>query len=147
MKRKAKPHSLGASRFSISLPQGLAVDLDQMVKQKGYGNRSNAIADMIRNGLVEHRQEVGTQEVAGTMTLVYDHHKPNLQDVLSGIQHDHHHEIISTMHVHLDHNNCLEVLVMRGKAREIQKIADTLIAAKGVKHGKLVITTTGHDFT
>lgn len=135
------------SRFSISLPQKLAVDLDKMVKQKGYGNRSNAIADMIRDWLVDHRQERGNQEIAGTITLVYDHHKPHLQDALTNIQHDHHHAIISTMHVHLDHDNCLEVLVMRGKARDVQKVADTLIAAKGVKHGKLAVTTTGKDLS
>lgn len=116
-----------------------------MSSQKGYENRSQAIADMIRDRLVEHRQKFANEEIAGTVTLVYDHHKQNVQAVLTDIQHDHHQVIISTMHVHLDHHNCLEVLVVRGKGELIKKIADELIAAKGVKHGKLTVTTTGED--
>jgi len=98
---------------------------------------------MIRDQLVEHRQNYGDRDIAGTITLVYDHHKQHVQAALTDIQHDHHDVIISTLHVHLDHDNCLEVLAVRGKANEIQKIADELIAAKGVKHGKLTVTTTG----
>ena len=116
-----------------------------MVGDKGYTNRSLAIADMIRAHLVEHRQKFGQDEIAGTITLVYDHHKMHVQETLTDIQHDHHDLIISTLHVHLDHHNCLEVLVVRGKAARIKKIADELIAAKGVKHGKLTVTTTGKD--
>lgn len=133
------------SRFSVSLPQGLLRDLDAMVREKGYDNRSLAIADMVRDRLVEHRQDLGDRELAGTITLVYDHHKPHLQDVLTGIQHDHHHAIVSTLHVHLDHHNCMEVLVVRGRPEVIRHMADELIGAKGVKHGKLTITTTGKD--
>jgi len=120
--------------------------MDQMSGEKGYDNRSLAIADMIRDSLVEHRQKFGSEEIAGTITLVYDHHKQNLQSVLTDIQHDHNDMIISTVHVHLDHHNCLEVILVRGKAGSIRKIADELIAAKGVKHGKLTVTTTGRDF-
>lgn len=116
-----------------------------MSGEKGYDNRSLAIADMIRSHLVEHRQKFGTEDIAGTITLVYDHHKPHLQASLTDIQHDHHDAILSTVHVHLDHHNCLEVLIVRGKASVIRKIADELIAAKGVKHGKLTVTTTGKD--
>jgi CopG family nickel-responsive transcriptional regulator len=133
------------ARFSISLPRGLLAQLDQMSKEKGYDNRSLAIADMIRAGLVEHRQNFGSEEIAGTITLVYDHHKHNLQSALTDIQHDHEDVIISTVHVHLDHHNCLEVILLRGQAGGIKKIADELIAAKGVKHGKLTVTTTGRD--
>ena len=133
------------SRFSASLPKGLIDDLDEMVKQKGYANRSVAIADMVRDKLVEHRQQFGDREIAGTITLVYDHHKPHLQEALTHIQHDHHDSIVSSLHVHLDHHNCLEVLVVRGRADAIRKIADQLFAAKGVKHAKLTITTTGKD--
>lgn len=133
------------ARFSMSLPHALLVQLDQMSKEKGYDNRSQAIADMIRAGLVEHRQKFGSEEIAGTITLVYDHHKHHLQSVLTDIQHDHEDVIISTVHVHLDHHNCLEVILVRGKAAVIKKIADELIAAKGVKHGKLTVTTTGRD--
>jgi CopG family nickel-responsive transcriptional regulator len=133
------------SRFSVSLPPQLLEQLDGMAKEKGYKNRSQAIADMIRAQLVEHRQKFGTAEIAGTITLVYDHHKQHVQAALTDIQHDHHQVIVSTLHVHLDHDNCLEVLVVRGKAGLIKKIADELIAAKGVKHGKLTVTTTGKD--
>ena len=133
------------SRFSVSLPPRLLGQLDGMTKEKGYENRSQAIADMIRAQLVEHRQKSGTAEIAGTITLVYDHHKQHVQATLTDIQHDHHNVIISTLHVHLDHDNCLEVLVVRGRADVIRKIADELTTAKGVKHGKLTVTTTGHD--
>jgi CopG family transcriptional regulator, nickel-responsive regulator len=132
-------------RFSISVPGLLAEQLDQMAAQKGYDNRSLAVADMIRAHLVEHRQNVGNTEIAGTITLVYDHHKQHVQATLTDIQHDHHDVIISALHVHLDHHNCLEVLAVRGKAAVIKKIADELIAAKGVKHGKLTVTSTGED--
>ena len=133
----------GIDRISVSLPSPLIGRFDQMMKEKGYDNRSLAIADMIRAQLVEHAQKFGTEEIAGTITLVYDHHKQHVQATLTDIQHDHHEAIISTMHVHLDHHNCLEVLVVRGHAALIKKIADELIGAKGVKHGKLTVTTTG----
>jgi CopG family nickel-responsive transcriptional regulator len=131
------------SRFSVSLPPRLLKQLDEMVGEKGYHNRSLAIADMVRDKLVEHHQRISNEEIAGTITLVYDHHKQHVQAALTDIQHDHHEVIISTVHVHLDHHNCLEVLVVRGKAGLVKKIADELIAAKGVKHGKLTVTTTG----
>jgi CopG family nickel-responsive transcriptional regulator len=133
------------SRFSMSLPPALLRQLDEMSREKGYDNRSQAIADMIRDQIVEHRQKADTGEIAGTITLVYDHHKPHLQTTLTDIQHDHHEVILTTVHVHLDHHNCLEVLIVRGQASIIRKIADELIAAKGVKHGKLTVTTTGKD--
>jgi CopG family nickel-responsive transcriptional regulator len=134
-----------ATRFSVSLLPKLLQQLDAMTRKKGGKNRSLAIAEMIRSQLVEHRQKSDSGEIAGTITLVYDHHKPHLQASLTDIQHDHHHVILSTVHVHLDHHNCLEVLIVRGKASVIRKIADELIAAKGVKHGKLTVTTTGKD--
>jgi CopG family nickel-responsive transcriptional regulator len=129
----------------MSLPPSLLRQLDEMSREKGYDNRSQAIADMIRDQIVEHRQKADTGEIAGTITLVYDHHKPHLQTTLTDIQHDHHEVILTTVHVHLDHHNCLEVLIVRGQASIIRKIADELIAAKGVKHGKLTVTTTGKD--
>jgi CopG family transcriptional regulator, nickel-responsive regulator len=138
---KAEP----VTRFSVSLPSALARELGRMSREKGYDNRSLAIADMIRAHLVEHRQQQGTGEIAGSITLVYDHHRHHLQDLLTDLQHDHYQVIISTLHAHLDHDHCLEVLLVRGDAREIKKLADELIAAKGVKHGKLTITSTGKD--
>ncbi|MGA2173841.1 MAG: nickel-responsive transcriptional regulator NikR [Verrucomicrobiota bacterium] len=132
-------------RFSVSLAPALLQQWDQMCREKSYANRSQAIADMIRAQLIEHRQKTSQGQIAGTITLVYDHHKPHLQATLTDIQHDHFKVVISTIHVHLDHHNCLEVLVVRGQAAVIKKIADELIAAKGVKHGKLTVTTTGRN--
>lgn len=137
----------GLSRFSVSLPTQLLRDLDAMTREKGYGNRSLAVADMIRDQLVEHRQSYDEQEIAGTITLVYDHHKRNLQSALTDLQHEHTDVIISTLHVHLDHDNCLEVLVVRGQASVIKKMADALLAAKGVKHGRFTITSIGRDLS
>jgi len=133
------------SRFSVSLPPSLLRQFDEMMREKGYDNRSLALADMIRDRLVDHRQKTGKAEMVGTITLVYDHHKPHVQASLTDIQHDHHNLILSTVHIHLDHHNCLEVLLVRGKAHLLRKIADELISAKGVKHGKLTVTTTGKD--
>ncbi|MBI5395853.1 MAG: nickel-responsive transcriptional regulator NikR [Verrucomicrobia bacterium] len=141
---KAKTQQ-GVTRFSVSLSKQLLESLDAMVHEKGYTNRSLAIADMIRDHLVQHHQQRGNQEIAGTITLLYDHHKRHLQALLTDIQHDHEDVIISTVHVHLDHDNCMEVLLVRGKAAAIKSIADQLIAAKGVKHGKLTVTGTGKD--
>jgi CopG family nickel-responsive transcriptional regulator len=137
--------SESVERFSVSLPPTLLGQFDEIVKAMAYDTRSQAVADLIRNKLVEHRQKFGTEEIAGTITLVYDHHKQHVQATLTDIQHDHHTVIISSIHVHLDHHNCLEVLVVRGKASLIKKIADELISAKGVKHGTLTVTTTGKD--
>jgi CopG family nickel-responsive transcriptional regulator len=131
------------SRFSLSMPAGLVRQLDQMVKAKGYVNRSQAVADMVSAHLVEVQGEEGEREIAGTITLVYDHHKRNVQALLTDIQHDHQEVIIATLHVHLDHHNCMEVLAVRGKAGVVRLVADQLIAARGVKHGKLTVTTTG----
>ena len=135
------------SRFSVSLPSQLLSDFDAMVREKGYDNRSLAVADMIRDGLVEHRQQSDEQEIAGTITLVYDHHKRNLQSSLTDLQHEHTGIIISTLHVHLDHDNCLEVLVLRGASGTIKSLAHSLLAAKGVKHGRLTITAVGRDLS
>ena len=133
------------SRFSLSMPAGLVRQLDQMVKAKGFVNRSQAVADMVSAHLVEHQGEEGDREIAGTITLVYDHHQRNVQALLTDIQHDHQEVILSTLHVHLDHHNCMEVLAVRGKAATVRRVADHLIAARGVKHGKLTVTTTGED--
>ncbi len=133
------------TRFTVSLAPTLLRQLDEMTAQKGYDNRSLAIADMIRAQLIEHQQKFGDGDICGTITLVYDHHKMHVQETLTEIQHDHHDAILSTIHVHLDHHNCLEVLIVRGQASVIRKIADQLIAAKGVKHGKLTVTTTGKN--
>ncbi|MDI6808571.1 MAG: nickel-responsive transcriptional regulator NikR [Candidatus Eisenbacteria bacterium] len=131
------------SRFSVSMAGDLVRQLDAMSKAKGYANRSQAIADMVRAHLVEHHSQIGSHEITGTVTVVYDHHKRNIQALLTDIQHDHQNLIIATLHVHLDHHNCMEVLAVRGRAHEVKHVADKLIAAKGVTHGKLTVTTTG----
>jgi len=130
-------------RFGISIDDELLDRFDTLVNEKGYANRSEAIRDLIRDALVEQTWEEGTEETVGTVTLVYNHHVRDLSDRLTEQQHHHHHEIVSALHIHLDAHNCLEVLVVRGKAAVVKKIADELIGVKGVKHGKLVMTTTG----
>jgi CopG family nickel-responsive transcriptional regulator len=133
------------ARFGVSLSKSLLKELDRMVRQKGYRNRSLALGDMVRDQLVEHRREKQDAEAVGTITLVYDHHRSHVQETLTDLQHQHLDTIISTLHVHLDHQHCLEVLVVRGKASLLRATADRLIAAKGVKHGKLTLTATGKD--
>jgi CopG family nickel-responsive transcriptional regulator len=131
------------TRFGVSLDENLLKRFDRLIADKGYANRSEAIRDLIRDSLVSEQWEAGTEETAGTITLVYSHDTRELNDTLNEIQHHHHAAVISTMHIHLDGHNCLEVLVVRGKGREIKKIADRLIGTKGVVHGKLTLTTTG----
>jgi len=132
-------------RFGISIDETLLENFDKLIEQKGHMNRSEAIRDLIRASLVELKWEAGEEETVGTVTLVYNHHVRDLSDKLTEHQHTHHDQIISALHVHLDAHNCLEVLVVRGKAREVKQIADELIGVKGVKHGKLVMTTTGEE--
>ncbi|MGR3173147.1 MAG: nickel-responsive transcriptional regulator NikR [Candidatus Scalindua sp.] len=134
-------------RFGVSMDSGLLKQFDKYITEKGYANRSEAIRDLIRNNLVEKEWEVGTGETVGTITIIYNHHKRELPDTLTSIQHKYHTAMISTLHVHLDAHNCLEVLVVKGKAREIKIIADRLIGTKGVKHGKLTTATLGKDLS
>jgi CopG family nickel-responsive transcriptional regulator len=131
------------TRFGISMDQRLLDQFDELIGRKGYANRSEAIRDLIRNTLVEDQWTKTDEETVGTVTLVYDHHTRDLADKLTEQQHDHHDLIISTLHAHLDHRNCLEVVVVKGRADQVRHMADTLIGTKGVKHGKLVTTTTG----
>jgi CopG family nickel-responsive transcriptional regulator len=132
-------------RFGISIDDKLLKSFDLLIEEKGYLNRSEAIRDLIRASLVESKWEKGDDETVGTVTLVYNHHVHDLSDKLTEQQHTHHDQIVSSLHVHLDAHNCLEVLVVRGKAWEVKKIADELIGVKGVKHGKLVMTTAGEE--
>lgn len=129
-------------RFGVSLDHHLLDDFDRLISRKNYTSRSEALRDLIRDNLVGHEWDEN-KETVGTITIVYDHHVHDLTEKLTDLQHRHHRLILSAMHVHLDHDSCLEVLVVRGKGSEIRKVADTLIATKGVKHGKLTMTTTG----
>lgn len=133
----------GLSRIGVAIDSDLLDKFDRLIGKRGYTNRSEAFRDLIRDELVEQTWESPDSQVVGTVTLVYDHHVRQLNQKLTSIQHDHHHAILSTLHVHLDHDNCLEVLVVKGKSAEVRKVADMLISTKGVKHGRLTITTTG----
>ncbi len=130
-------------RLGVSLPSDLLRPFDRLVKRRGYQSRSEAIRDLIRKTLIEEEWKESASDVAGTLTLVYDHHNRDLPGRLMDIQHDHHDLVVTTQHVHLDHHNCLEVLVLRGPAREIERLADRIIACNGVKHGVFVPSTTG----
>jgi len=132
-------------RFGVSLDSDLLDKFDGLCKEKSYQTRSEAIRDLIRSMLVQRQWENSDGEVAGTLTLVYDHHQSGLAQKLTELQHDSHEVILSTMHVHLDHNNCLEVLVLKGLAETIKGLGQKLISTKGVKHGHLVLTTTGQE--
>lgn len=136
---------MSLERFGVSMESDLLRQLDAHVRQKGYASRSEALRDMVRGFLIERAWEDDTTEVAGTLTMVYDHHVHGLSDLLTDIQHEHYETVLSTMHIHLDRHNCLEVLVLRGSPRELQRVADRLIAIRGVKHGKLTMTSTGRD--
>lgn len=131
------------SRIGVAIDSDLLEKFDQLIAKRGYTNRSEAFRDLIRDELVQLAWEMPESEVVGTVTLVYNHHVRQLGDRLTDIQHDHHHEVLSTLHVHLDHDHCLEVLAVKGKAAVVQKLADTLISTKGVKHGRLTITVSG----
>lgn len=133
------------ARFGVSIDDQLIKKFDALLTRKGYTTRSEAIRDMIRDMLVEQEWESGDQETVGTITLVYNHHTRELDHALTDMQHKSFHQIVSAMHVHLDAHNCLEVLVVKGKSQDIKKIADRLIGTKGVKHGKLTMTTTGKE--
>ena len=127
-------------RFGVSLEKNLLRDFDRLIGGKQYANRSEAIRDLIRNSLVEDEWKKG-KDVAGAISLVYDHHKRELMDLIVDIQHNYQDMIIASQHAHLDHHNCLEVVIVRGKSDRINLLADKLKALKGVKHGSLTLTT------
>ncbi|SBV90409.1 putative nickel-responsive regulator [uncultured delta proteobacterium] len=133
-------------RFGVSMDADLLSEFDAFCGARGYDTRSEALRDLIRDALVEERGTHGDAMVAGTLTLVYDHHKSDLTQRLTAAQHDAHHLILATLHVHLDHYNCLEVLALRGKSGEVRVLAEQILAVKGVKHGKFVQTATGKEF-
>ncbi len=133
------------SRIGVAIDSELLEKFDRLIGQRGYTNRSEAFRDLIRDELVEKSWESPESNVVGTVTLVYDHHVRLLSERLTDMQHEYHKSILSTLHVHLDHDNCLEVLVVKGKAGAVRKVADALISTKGVKHGRLTITTSGAE--
>lgn len=127
-------------RFGVSMPHDLLKSLDDAVAEAGYPNRSEALRDIVRDYLTAKRWQLPDGEVVGTVTLVYDHHTHDLQETLTEIQHDAGGMVVCTTHVHLDHHNCIEVIVVQGHAEEVRRTADRLISTRGVKHGQLSCT-------
>jgi CopG family transcriptional regulator, nickel-responsive regulator len=128
------------TRFGVSMEDTLLGRFDRHIEKKGYTNRSEAIRDIVRERLIEAGVRSENKTGIGVLTFVYDHHHRELERNLNDFQHDHFKQIISTTHVHVDHDNCLEVIILKGKANVLRKIADRLLSFKGVKHGKLVLT-------
>ncbi len=133
------------SRIGIAIPGELLDKFDELIEKRGYSNRSEAFRDLIRNELVQEVWQTSDTEVFGIVTLVYNHHVRQLTDKLTDLQHEYHHAVMSSLHVHLDHDNCLEVILVRGKAQVVQKLSNSLIATKGVKHGRFTVTTSGQN--
>jgi len=135
------------TRFGMSLDEALLERFDKLIKKQGYTNRSEAIRDLIRDRLIEDewstRQKGKT--TMGVFSIVYNHHQRNLSEKLTDLQHHYVQEILSTTHIHIDHDHCLEVIILRGDSRRIRTISQALKSVKGVKHGKLITTTTGAD--
>ncbi|MFH0763326.1 MAG: nickel-responsive transcriptional regulator NikR [Candidatus Omnitrophota bacterium] len=132
----------GLVRFGVSLEEGLLSGFDRLLKEKGYSSRSEAIRDLIRADLVKKQWQQG-EEVAGAITLVYNHHQRQLLARLTSIQHDYHDNILSTQHLHLDHNNCLEVIAVKGRAKKAAELFERLKSCRGIKHAGFTESTTG----
>jgi CopG family nickel-responsive transcriptional regulator len=127
-------------RTGLSLEGDLLERFDKVIEAKGYKNRSEAIRDLIRESLVVD-DTAHNRVIVGTLTMVYDHHRPKLADQLIELQHHAHGKVLAATHVHLDHRNCLEVVIMKGRSGEIKQLAETMLSTRGVKHGKLVVTS------
>lgn len=134
----------GLFRFGVSLEKSLLDKFDRLVREKNYPNRSEAFRDLIRQELIKKEWQ-NDKEIAGAITIIYDHHKRELLNKIMDTQHDLQKIIISTQHIHLDHNNCLEIVAVKGNPQEVQRLADTLKSIKGVKHGTLNMSSTGRD--
>ncbi len=131
------------SRFGVSADDALLQGFDALITSQGYANRSEALRDLMREALVKSKLEtltVETDEVLGSLTLVYDHHAKDLADKMADLQHNHFDLVVSVLHVHVNHDDCLEVIVLRGKLRQVRTLSDGLLSLKGVKHGELFLT-------
>jgi CopG family nickel-responsive transcriptional regulator len=128
------------SRIGIALDSDLLKRFDRSIERRGYTNRSEAFRDLIRDRLVKERTAEPDATVVGTITLIYDHHAHGITEKLTEAQHAHHELVVSTSHAHLDHDSCLEVLIVHGKSAAVEHFADLLIGLKGVQHGRLVMT-------
>jgi CopG family nickel-responsive transcriptional regulator len=132
-------------RFSISMNGDLLKKFDELIARKGYPSRSEAIRDLVRHALVEERWARPNEKVAATVTLVYDHHTHELAERLAEIQHHHGSLVVASTHIHLDNDNCLEVAILRGPSGRVRRLAELLVAQKGVKHGRAIYTTDGRE--
>ena len=131
-------------RFSVAMPEELLMRFDQLVARRGLAkNRSEVVRDLVRDALVEDECATPGAEVVGTLTIVFNHHASDLQEKLHAIQHEFFDMIICSTHVHLDQHNCLEAIVLRGETGLVQDVANMILGTKGVKNGRLVLTTTG----
>ena len=131
-------------RFGVSIERELLAKFDRLIKGENYPNRSEAFRDLIRENLVKREWTEG-EEVAGAITIVYDHHRRELVNKLTDIQHDFHELIVSSQHIHMDEDNCLEIIAVKGNPKKIEKLAFKMKSAKGVKHGSLTMATTGKE--
>jgi CopG family nickel-responsive transcriptional regulator len=129
------------ARTGVAIDADLLAQFDRLIAKQGYTNRSEAFRDLIRDRLVNAAVEAPVAVVVGTITLIYDHHSRLLPEKLTELQHRHHDVIIATTHAHLDHNTCLEVIVVKGQSKQVQKLGNLLIGTKGVRHGKLVMSS------
>jgi CopG family transcriptional regulator, nickel-responsive regulator len=143
LERKVGKRMGNLSRIGVSIDSELLRRFDRFIAERGYENRSEAFRDLIRDRLVGSAVVAPAAHVVGTLTLIYGHNTRLLPEKLTDLQHQHHEVIISTLHAHLDHDSCLEVIVLRGKSREVQELADRLISTKGVQHGRLVMSSPG----
>jgi CopG family nickel-responsive transcriptional regulator len=136
-------------RFGVSAEEDLLESFDRLASRRGYGNRSEALRDLMRDALVQARIEAHPEkaEVLGSLTLVYDHHARQITDQMAELQHAHHGLVVSVLHVHLSHDDCMEVIVLRGRLKEVRTLADSLLSLKGVKHGKLFLTLPSRRIT
>lgn len=130
-------------RYTVTIPEDLLERFDASIAKKGYSSRSEAIRDLVRDSLVEEEWAGDREKVAATVTLVYDHHIPDLAHKLTDLQHHHGKLVVAATHIHLDNDNCLEVVILRGKGREVRELAEKMVSVRGVKHGKIVHTTEG----
>ena len=135
------------SRFGVSVEEELLESFDELIARQGYANRSEALRDLMRDAMVKSRLETSQEngEALGSLTLVYDHHASELSDKMNELQHDHHDLVVSVLHVHISHDDCMEVIVLRGQIGKIRFLADALLSLKGVKHGRLFVTLAAQE--
>ena len=132
------------TRTGVSLEDDLLRQFDRLIAKRGYKNRSEALRDLIRDSLVTEAVDEN-KDVVATLSMIYDHHRPGLSNKLTEIQHHAHGKVLAATHVHLDEDNCLEVVIMKGRSGAVKHLADHMLSMRGVKHGKLILTTTGKE--